>query len=210
MNAPMRRSGERGFTLIELIVVLAILLMAMVLGAPYLFTQIQRSKLIGTANQTVGLMRVARLEAIKRSSTGVVEIDPARNLVRGYVDANVSLTYDAGDILLAEVPLPKSITFTEPGGATGLASIRGFALVGGGPPKAVFQSDGSLSNTNPGAIRLCGQEAQGRGANYLEVNVASLATARIEIRKYKGPDVDLDWYANGEGATGTGRAWTWN
>jgi prepilin-type N-terminal cleavage/methylation domain-containing protein len=209
MKEPKSGSGERGFTLIELVVVLAILLMSMLLAAPYLFTQVRRAKLIGVANQVVGLMRVARLEAIKRSTTGVVEIDPARKLVRSYVDADGSLTYNAGDILMAEVPLPNGVSFTAPDGAVNALSIRNFTDPGGGLPRvAVFLNDGSIRD--PGAIRLCGQEAQGRSANYLEVNVAPQATARIEIRKYKGPNVDTDWYANGEGATGNGRAWTWN
>ena len=66
---------ERGFTLIESLVVLVIVLIAVLMSGPYLATQIQRSKLVGAANQGVGLMRLARMDAIKNSRCAMVVIE---------------------------------------------------------------------------------------------------------------------------------------
>ena|SRR5690349_7846348 len=199
MENQSRPARERGFTLIEMLVVVAILGIAALLSIPYLSAQIQRSKLLGVASQVSGQMRLARLDAIKYSRNAMVAIDPATRKVNAFSDRNGNSLPDAGEEI-GEVILPKSVTFAEPGGGTGDTSIEGFTTKAGYPRKfALFKSDGAITDT--GAFRFK-SEAVGTGApNYLEVNVAPAATARVALRKYEsGAFIEND---------GAG-AWKWN
>ena len=198
MTNPERTARERGFTLIEMLVVLAILSVAALMSIPYLSAQIQRSKLLGVASQVSGMMRLARLDAIKNSRCGMVAIDLGARKVNAFSDKDSDCLPDAGEEI-GEVILPKSVTFEAPGNVTGAASVKDFTTRSGLPSFAKFQGDGSIEVT--GAFRFK-SEALGTGApNYLEVNVEPAATARVAMRKYESSA----WVEN----DGTG-VWKWN
>jgi prepilin-type N-terminal cleavage/methylation domain-containing protein len=198
MTNQERPARERGFTLIEMLVVLAILSIAALFSMPYLSTQIQRSKLLGVASQVSGLMRLARMDAIKYSRCAAVGINLSTRKVNAYSDRNSNCLPDAGEEI-GEVILPNSVIFGAPGNVTGAASIQGFSAWAGNPNMALFRSDGSIAAT--GAFRFQAQQLGSGGINYLEVNVAPAATARIALRKWESSD----WIEN----DGTG-AWKWN
>jgi len=87
--------------------------------------------------------------------------------------------------------------------------VLGLSPNGGDPRVAVFQGDGSALAT--GAFRIGAGELGGRETNYLEVIVSPAATARIQLRKWRGStggacDDDVNWHTNGEG----GGAWKWS
>ena len=132
MKHPKRR--ERGFTLIEMLVVLAILFIAVMLSAPYLSKQIQRSKLIGVAQQASGLMRMARMDAIKTSLCSMVRIDPAGGSVVALSDRDGDCLPSAPDVRIGEVILPDSVSFASPCGA-GVGVDPGLDAVGGQPER---------------------------------------------------------------------------
>jgi prepilin-type N-terminal cleavage/methylation domain-containing protein len=182
MTNQQRPAQERGFTLIEMLVVLAILSIAAMFSIPYLSAQIQRSKLLGVASQVSGLMRLARLDAIKYSRCAAVGIDLAARKVNAYSDRDSDCLPDPGEEI-GEVILPNSVVFGAPGNVTGAASVDGFSDWAGNPKMALFRSDGSIDKI--GAFRFQSQQLGSGDINYLEVNVSPAATARIALRKWE-------------------------
>ena len=193
--------------MIELLVVLAIMATLLLFAIPALWTTMRQGKLRGVARETQGLMRLARLDAIKHSAQAVVQIvdgDPGAGLspkVQAFSDRDGDLVWDDGEPMLGRYELPTSITFRDPDGDELEDSVYNFtADPDDGPSLAVFLRDGSIQDT--GAFRFADNYD-----NFLEVRVASTA-GRIEVRKCllcEGDDPD-DWFAEGESGE---RAWVW-
>src|SRR5437870_4041981 len=117
MKNPGLRRGQSGFTLIEMLVVMALMVVLMFLSIPSILPVIHQSKLTGIANEVKALMFVARLNAIKSSSQAVVRIIPADATnpipqVQAFSDRNSDGQLSAGEPILATFYLPKGITFT--------------------------------------------------------------------------------------------------
>jgi type IV fimbrial biogenesis protein FimT len=202
MKNPRSGRDQRGFTLIEMLVVLALVAILMFISAPAIYNAVRQSKLRGITQEVTTLMRQARLDAIKSSAQAVVKIVPADATnpipsVQAFSDRNADGLLSAGEPVLATFPLPKGVTFMAPDSTVDAASVSGFSPDpgGGGLAKiALFQRDGSV--TAVGAFRFADQNQ-----NFLEVRVDPIATARIEVHKWQGGK----WIANGEG----GQAWQW-
>jgi prepilin-type N-terminal cleavage/methylation domain-containing protein len=198
--ATMRNQrAERGFTLIEILAVLLIMMILALYGTPKLMGVLHRAKVEGMAKQTATLMRAARMEAIKRNCYGVVALEPASRRVIAYADLNRDGVFDetgaTPDRLIGRVDLPSLVHFQDHSGNKDLASVEG--LVNEDVPtvlpdgQVMFQPDGSV--LDDGALRFADQKG-----NYLEVNV-TLRTGRVEVRKHENGT----WYGNGEG----GKSW---
>jgi prepilin-type N-terminal cleavage/methylation domain-containing protein len=181
---------KRGFTLVELVLVMAIVAVLLSLGLPALQNMIHRSKIEGAARTTASMMRNARFEAIKQAVPVIVRIDTASNDVVAFVDENSDFTLDASEQRLGQMNLPGGVAFAGPASQPFVDGLDSAGTAGW----ASFVTDGSV--TSSGAFRLADQ----RG-NFLEVRVEPAATARIQIRKWDGSD----WRYQGEGGSG----WTW-
>lgn len=193
-------TGNRGFTLIEALVVLAIVSVLLMLTVPSMMTTLRQSKIRGIAQETAVLMRLARLDAIKRSTCASVRIlDATPGQVRR-VEAAGDPDCDPATPatrVISTFPLPTGVFFREPGGGEWDASVEGFTDdPNADPPMAFFERDGSIRDT--GAFRFA--DVPG---NYLEVRVAPAATARVETRKWR--PAATAWQASGDG----GKAWDW-
>jgi prepilin-type N-terminal cleavage/methylation domain-containing protein len=203
-----RQPGSpRGFTAIEMLVVLAVMMILMLFALPVLQTLIRQSKLRGIAGETASLMRRARFEAIKRSCPSIVRIaeadgsNPQR--VEGFADCDGNGVADADKPTLGNFALPKGARFLAPPDLEGRDSVGGLSPdpAGGAANVAIFQGNGAIQAT--GGFRF-GDD----NGNFLEVWVAPAATARVEIHKCLLCDNAAnraDWYAAGDG----GRAWEW-
>ncbi|HEX6898789.1 MAG TPA: GspH/FimT family pseudopilin [Thermoanaerobaculia bacterium] len=199
--------AERGFTLIELLVVIVVAMILMALAVPTLQTTWRAGKLRGAANQTMTMMRLARLEAIKFSAQGIVRIVPATadepGRVEAFSDRNADGDQDPDDPTIGTFVLPKGVDFTAPPDLVGEDSVAGFTEdADGGPNRAVFLRDGSIQDI--GGFRV-GDE----NGNFLEVWVEPQATARVEIHKCllcTNADNRADWYASGDNAGSFGKA----
>lgn len=184
---------SRGFSLIELLVVMAIFGIIAFVTLPQILHMIYRGRIEGTARETVVLLRAARLEAIKKNCYGVVKIEPTERTIIAFVDRNRNGELDEGaDPLVGKIVLPNLLDFRDEANRRGLASVWKLDnpdVPGTIPDKRViFQEDGSV--LSEGAIRI----GDPRG-NVLEVNVAPRGSGKVQIRKYEG---SVPYYAKGE------------
>jgi len=201
-----------GFTLVELLIVSAVLMVIAALGIPELRHMIVRAKLTGAASESAAHFMLARMEAIKRGKPVVVVPEYQTVAFLGFVDQDDDLVLDAGEEVLFDPRIPadsgqRSIYFVGPNGAIGTAeapaeSVWGFTAVGGSALRvAVFDPDGSIRDE--GGIRIGDSQAPRR--NIFEIRVTPQATARVEIRKYawEGAGGPPDFYPAGAGL------WEW-
>lgn len=190
MKTQRTRSAPGGFTIVELLVALAILGVLMLLGVPTLLDLIHRGRMEGLTRETAVLMQQARLEAIKRNRSAVVLADLVAGEMVAFVDDGTdppNRSLDPGERILGRLSLPAGITLSAPGG---LPAIDGFTAADG----PVYQPNGSALET--GALRF----GDPRG-NFLELRIDPPATAHLQVRKFE----QGGWYAPGEG----GVVWEW-
>lgn len=192
MNARQRKSARCGFTLLELMVVLALVSMIVLFGYPALDKLINRSRLLGVATEATNGLRLARYQAIKHSRPTIYSIDPATRQILSWVDDNDDGLLDAGEQILTRTSLQAGLYIGKPATATG-GAIDGFD----GTTMARFNPDGSVDAV--GAYRLCDHPNNPR--NFLEVAVRPRSVARIEIKKWDG----AKWWGRDEGPN----PWVW-
>lgn len=186
-------AAQRGFTLLEALVVLALISMVVLFGYPALDKQINRSRLMGVATETTNGLRLARYQAIKNSRPTVFWMNPgpgpgAREIL-SWVDNDDDGELDAGEQVLQRTTLLAGLYFGSPVGP----AVDGFD----GTAKARFNTDGSVDVV--GAYRLCDHPDNPR--NYLEIGVRPRSVARVEVKKWDG----TNWWGRDEGPN----PWVW-
>ncbi|MEO8197883.1 MAG: GspH/FimT family pseudopilin [Thermoanaerobaculia bacterium] len=190
--------SQAGFTLMETLVVLAVVGILLLISAPAFLRMINRYKLTGTTRELASLMQAARMEAIKLNAPAQVNYDTTVNGFFAFVDLDRDGTLSAPDRILAgRVPIPVKVEFWGPGdgAANGANAIDGWddAPAALGP---VFRPDGSADRV--GAFRL-----KDSNDNYIEVRIETPATGRIVLKKYF--PADTKFFLNGE----ENHQWTW-
>lgn len=227
MSSERWRDRARGFSLVELLVVMGLILILSVLTFPMIHNMFQRSKLEGIARETSILMRTARLAAVKSGglenfdptdparrswrALAVVRLDLATQEIVAFVDLDgAGGAVGESDMIFNPRPgVPHKTTdyelgrFKLPYGIhfespeEGTPGVDDLTENPGGP------SEPNIAVFRPdGSIDIPGafRFADERG-NFLEVRAAPQATARIELRKHNG----TTWLAQGEG----GSNWDW-
>lgn len=200
MSAARRptRNRQAGFTLMEMIVVVAVIGILAVISAPAFLSMMNRFKLSATTRELASLMQATRLESIKMNAPAQVNYDPVSNTFFGFVDLDRDGSLSAPDHILAgRVVIPIKVQFWGPGDSSvnSANATDGWddAPVHLGP---IFSPDGSVDRV--GAFRF-----KDSNDNFLEVRVETPATGRIVLKKYF-PD-DAKFYLNGE----SGKKWVW-
>lgn len=143
-----RPRRPHGFTLIELMVTLAIAAILMFLAAPSFVSYQRNTQLTSAANTLLAAINAARGEAMKRGmSAMVVPTNNGSDWTTGwvvFVDKDNSRTYtDTGDV-------KDSIVLTQAAVPAGI-SISGTGIASGGTPYILFDASG-YSKTKAGAF----------------------------------------------------------
>ena len=171
----MRRSKsvsrDAGFTMIELLTILLVMLVLALMSYPELAKYHIRSQTEGLARSTSLAMQQARYRAMKDSQPVRICADAAGRAITGSTAAET----------FARLPLPDSVEFEAPPSQAAI-DVAGDCFV--------FLPDGSVQE--PGAFRI----ADVRG-NFLEVQVEPRATARVQVRKWD--ETDGRWYTRSQG-----------
>jgi prepilin-type N-terminal cleavage/methylation domain-containing protein len=188
-----RRELAAGFTLLELIVVLAIIMIGVLIGLPALQNMLQRTKIDAALRESAMEFRAARLEAVKQSATIFVEADFTNDKLVTWQETGSDGFTPATDRQLREFKLPKGFYFWGQGdpGAEGPAATDNLPAL----HQFTFLPSGAAKDV--GGVRF----SDGMG-NFFEVHVEPKATARVTLRKWDG----AAWKQQGEG----GQRWTWS
>jgi len=103
----MRR--QNGITLIELIIVMAIMFLTLIIGVPNLSRFVKNSELINTSNKVASLMSFARSEATKRK----LPVSLCRSADNATCNASGTnlIVLNSADELLRTTPLSDDVKF---------------------------------------------------------------------------------------------------
>lgn len=130
--------NARGFSLVELMVTLAILVILVALAAPSFTTFIKSNRLTARANDIVTALNLARSEAIKRGATVNVTAN-------GGSWGNGITIETGGEALRNFEAFTKDVTLTEAGGVTTI----GYQANGMATTAATFSvCDSAISGEN--------------------------------------------------------------
>jgi type IV fimbrial biogenesis protein FimT len=106
------RADRSGFTLVELVVVLALLGLLIVLAVPAYISYISNQRLIAAAQTLVADLRMARQEAVTRRATVIVTFavaDAACLAARAPASASASYTVHYGTTVIKRTCLPADL-----------------------------------------------------------------------------------------------------
>ncbi len=116
------RLGNQGFTLVELMIVVGILAVLGAVALPMITSTMPKYRLRSAARELVIDFKKAKVEAVKRNRTVVIEfigVDTQNGSYRLFVNDNEATdgtsprSFDPGDVLLATKSLPVGIVFTS-------------------------------------------------------------------------------------------------
>jgi len=221
-TAPLRRprrSRPSGFTMIELMIVLLLIILVGIFGFPAFLRLTQKARLQGFMSEVSVHLASARQEAIRRGVPVVVQprFDERDLFVYANVDLDSNLDYDPDsaatlgtvDYQVLRMPLPSSqiYDFWGPADAApqGADVVDGGTSLSSGPNGIVFEPNGSVRDE--GAIRI----ADVRG-NFFEVRVAPAATGKVTVLKWNEAPSWGDtagFYENGREPISGAPTWVW-
>jgi prepilin-type N-terminal cleavage/methylation domain-containing protein len=195
------RKSARGFSLVELAVVLAIIMIGALIGLPAFFEYLERQRLISAAHEAAMLLRQTRFEAIKRSVRAGVKVEYDRRELIAFADLN-SDGLPQEDEVVGKRTLPTGVNLWGPTDVDdgGVNASSGFDENGEHEGTAMFIPDGSVKRA--GAFRL-----KNNRDDFLEVRIETPATGRVVIQKwFGGGNPEGNWYEDGE----SGNDWDWD
>lgn len=164
----MRGKKQKGFTVMELVIVAVIISIGAAIAVPRFNGVITRLKFKSTGRNIVSILRLARANAISKKAQFGVHFDIDNRQYTFYKDIQNldSYTFDSGDSVIKTETLPHNLNF-------GYNSFNNDAVI--------FLPDGAASTSGFVDLYLS------QDSDYLMVDVLA-STGRVKLIKYSYGD----------------------
>ena len=132
---------QRGFTLAEMMVVLAVITLIVGVTIPNLRRSAVRAELLGEVKMVRQALAVARIHAVKNSRRGALQLLPDDAQAYqdpepfAWVDDNANDIFDSGEVVVGEWPIGQQIFMGEDDSSKKADDLHEFG--GAGPPLGV-------------------------------------------------------------------------
>jgi Tfp pilus assembly protein FimT len=145
----LRRRPEGGLTMIETVIVLALLGIMAVFAAAYLRSIFKRERLKSAVKEIYSIVLATRAQAVRRGVPCVMLIDPVNRSVTVWADSLPNnYIQDAGEPTILRFAIPENVTFQfSPSGAVNDSAAVSFDTYLGNAAlvdRVVFKGDGTL------------------------------------------------------------------
>jgi prepilin-type N-terminal cleavage/methylation domain-containing protein len=143
------RRASRGFTLIETLIVIALIAITSLVAAPFISGYIRKERLRSGVREVYSMVLAGRMQAVKRNAQVIIQFDLPNHRVISWVDSNLNYVQDAGEPTIASYSVPKNIYFRAApnGGAVDDTDAVAFDGYAGNPARVdmiVWRGDGSV------------------------------------------------------------------
>lgn len=169
---PLHR-GSRGFTLVELMVTVAVLGIIATVAVPSFTNLIRSSRLTSSANEMVAILQTARSAAI--SNRARVEVCPSAGSTCAAVVGNRWIALMTKKTGGADV-----VTVLREASLSPAIAVKASANLAGASNKFTFSPSGfsSVGANASGTISLCSPEMSGPNATDVSASIGRISTAK--------------------------------
>jgi type IV fimbrial biogenesis protein FimT len=161
---------QSGFTMVELMIVIVVIAILSAIAVPNIINSLPNYRLKAAARDMISNFQKAKMAAVKRNVTVVLDFVPASNRYEMFVDdgAGVSgnannFTRDSGETLLGTIGMPNDVTLNS-------------ASFSGGTQKAGFNSRGLPASSRIGNVILLNNNSR-----YYKVTLSFAGNIKLEM-----------------------------